>query len=64
MKRESPLDEIERALAGADLETQKRFLSHLPRLLKLSPAELGFLRAAESAFEFWNHPEDEVYDRL
>ena len=59
-----PLDEIERAIANADPETQKRFLSHLPRLLKLSAAELEFLKAAEKAFEFWDNPDDRIYDRL
>jgi len=64
MKERASLDEIERAIADADPETQKRFLSHLPHLLKLSAAELEFLKAAESAFEFWDNPDDRIYDRL
>ena len=64
MRKDHDLKEIERALAKADSESQRRFLSDLPRLLKLSGADLAMLKAAESAFDFWNNPDDIIYDRL
>ena len=58
------LEEIERALSKADPETQKRFLKDLPHLLKISLADFAFLKIAEGAFDFWNNPDDMIYDRL
>ena len=53
-------DEI-KSLSG---DEQKEFLSLLPRALNLSPEDLLWARLAESAFDFWDNPEDQVYDDL
>lgn len=33
-------------------------------LARLIPEDVGWLRAAESSFSFWNNPEDEVWNSL
>jgi len=35
----------------------------LPNLLSISPEDYGWLKLAESAFEFWNNEEDAIYDQ-
>ena len=39
-------------------------LSRLPSVLALSKEELGWLHLGEAAFEFWDNPEDAVYDAV
>ena len=34
------------------------------KVLNLSPEDLLWARLAESAFGFWDNPEDEIYDEL
>jgi hypothetical protein len=36
----------------------------LPQHLKITPDDLAWPRLAEPAFEFWNNPEDAIYDEL
>ena len=36
----------------------------LPQRLKIPPNDLVWALLAEPAFEFWNNPEDDVYDQL
>ncbi len=55
---------IERAIEQFPPEEQRRLLADLPRLLKISGADLVYLKLAESAFEFWDNPDDAVYDKL
>ena len=43
---------------------QKEFLALLPKVFNLSPEDLLWARLAESAFGFWDNPEDEIYDEL
>ena len=45
-------------------QERDQFLHLLPNLLSISPEDYGWLRLAESAFEFWNNEEDAIYDRL
>jgi len=49
-----------------EFESQERgqFLHLLPTLLNISSEDYGWLKIAESAFEFWDNEEDAVYDRL
>jgi|GEM_PF-1278608 len=49
-----------------EFESQERgqFLHLLPTLLNTSSEGYGWLKMAESAFEFWDNEEDAVYDRL
>lgn len=58
------LNEVEHAIESFGVEEQKKLLHDLPGLLKLSIEEMGWLKAAESAFGFWDTPEDEIYDTL
>jgi hypothetical protein len=53
-------DEIKNLSEGE----QKEFLSLLPKALNLSPEDLLWARLAESAFNFWDNPDDQVYDDL
>ena len=64
MKSTLSLEEIERAIAKASPARQRRLLKNLPRLLKIAKADLAFLKVAENSFDFWNNPEDAIYDRL
>jgi hypothetical protein len=55
---------LERAVRSLKLEEQRKLLSDLPSLLRLSSEDVLRLKAAEQSFAFWNNPEDDVYDRL
>lgn len=57
------LTQIEQSLRRARPAQQQRFIAALPQLL-LSLETLSLLKNAESSFEFWNNPEDAVYDEL
>ena len=58
------IKEVEQAIESFEVEDQKKLLKDLPKLLKFLPADFGLLRAAESAFGFWDNPEDQIYDSL
>ncbi|MBI2060351.1 MAG: hypothetical protein HYT87_11325 [Nitrospirae bacterium] len=46
------------------IEKRREFLQVLPTALGLTSEDLGWLKATETAFGFWENPEDEVYDHL
>ena len=58
------IKEVEQAIQSFEVKDQKKLLKDLPKLLKLSPADFGLLKTAESAFGFWDNPEDQIYDNL
>lgn len=58
------LKALESAVRALKPEEQRRLLSNLPALLRISPDDLLRLRAAEGSFSFWDNPEDAIYDRL
>ena len=58
------LEEIEKPISSAPPEAQRQLLRDLPHLLKISLSDLALLKAAEPAFDFWNNPDDAVYDRF
>ena len=58
------LEQIEAAISLFDRDHQQRFLNDLPRLLHIPHQDLALLKTAEPSFEFWNNPEDEIYDHL
>ena len=64
MSPKPSLQEIEQAIERADPEQQKQLLKDLPRLLKISSLDIALLKIAEPSFEFWNHPDDTIYDSL
>jgi hypothetical protein len=62
--RVSTVQEISRAIEQLDVLDQMRLLHDLPAHLKIQPDDVAWLKAAEPAFEFWNNPEDAIYDEL
>lgn len=60
----STLQEITEAIERLDVKTQFKLLEELPRHLKVSTDDIAWSRLAEPAFEFWNNPEDALYDEL
>lgn len=60
----STVAEIGEAIEKLDVKEQIDFLRILPRHLKVSTDDLAWSRLAEPAFEFWNNPEDAIYDEL
>jgi hypothetical protein len=60
----STVAEISEAIDKLDVKEQVELLKILPLHLKISPEDLNWTRLAESAFEFWNNPDDACYDEL
>jgi hypothetical protein len=60
----STVAEIGQAIEKLDVKDQVELLRLLPRHLKISPEDLFWSRLAESSFEFWNNPDDAIYDQL
>lgn len=58
------IDKIFEEIKGLSENEQRELLSLLPKVLKLSPEDLLWARLAESAFGFWDNPDDEIYDEL
>lgn len=58
------IDRIFEEIKALSESEQRELLSLLPKVLKLSPEDLLWARLAESAFSFWDNPEDEIYDEL
>lgn len=58
------VEEIEQSIKGLSMEEQRKLLSDLPSVLQISEKDLAFLKLAEKSFEFWDNPEDAIYDRL
>ncbi len=64
LARVSTVPEISQAIEHLDVRDQMRLLHDLPAHLKIQPDDVAWLKAAEPAFEFWNNPEDAIYDEL
>jgi hypothetical protein len=60
----STVVEISAAIDKLDVKEQVELLRILPQHLKISADDLAWSRLAEPAFEFWNNPEDAIYDQL
>jgi hypothetical protein len=60
----STVAEISEAIEKLDLKQQVELLRILPQHLKISQDDFAWTRLAETAFEFWNNPEDAIYDNL
>ena len=58
------LKEVEQAIGSFEVKDQEKLLKDLPKILKRSTIDLALLKVAESAFNFWDNPEDQVYDHL
>jgi hypothetical protein len=64
ISRVSTVQEISQAIEHLNVRDQMRLLHDLPAHLKIQPDDVAWLKAAEPAFEFWNNPEDAIYDEL
>jgi hypothetical protein len=60
----STIQEIGEAIEQLDVRDQVQLLRELPAHLKIRPDDVAWLKAAEPAFEFWNNPDDALYDQL
>jgi hypothetical protein len=60
----STVAEISEAIENLDIKDQVKLLQVLPQYLKITPDDLAWSKLAEPAFEFWNNPEDAIYDDL
>lgn len=58
------LKEIEEAILCLRKDDQLKLTMELPLILKLPTDNLSLLKLAEPSFEFWENPEDAVYDSL
>jgi len=63
-KSMSTVREINEAIEHLDVREQIRLLQGLPAHLKIQADDVAWLKAAEPTFEFWNNPEDAIYDEL
>jgi hypothetical protein len=60
----STVAEIAQAVEQLDVREQLQLLKELPQHLKISPDDAAWAKLAESAFEFWDNPDDAIYDTL
>lgn len=60
----STVAEITDAIEKLDVKDQVQFLQQLPNHLKISLEDAAWTRLAEPSFEFWENPEDAIYDQL
>ena len=58
------LQAVEHAIEQFPAQEQQKLLAELPRLLKISKGELAYLKLAEPSFQFWENPDDAIYDTL
>ncbi len=58
------LQEIEYAVKHLDEPEQRKLLQDLPRLIDISKDDLAWMKVAEPSFEFWDHEEDAIHDKL
>ena len=58
------LQDVERAIEQFAPEEQRRLLAGLPHLLKISILDFAYLKLAEPSFQFWENPDDAIYDTL
>lgn len=62
IKPNPSLKDIEQNIRNASFEKQRQLLKHLPHLLKISSGDIAMLKTAEPSFDFWNNPDDAIYD--
>ncbi|MGC8487288.1 MAG: hypothetical protein ACP5QO_03570 [Clostridia bacterium] len=57
------LDDLTREILALPHQEQRELLRRLRLRLHIPDEEWGWLKANESAFAFWDNPEDGVYHR-
>ncbi len=60
----STVAEISEAIGKLDVAEQIQLMQSLPQQLKISPEDIAWPKLAESSFDFWDNPEDAIYDQL
>ena len=60
----STVEQIEQAIERLDVKDQVRLLQELPGHLTVSPDDVALLKLAQSAFAFWDNPDDAAYDAI
>jgi hypothetical protein len=60
----STVAEIIRAIDDLSVREQIELMQALPMHLKICLEDIGWTRASESSFAFWENPHDAVYDAL
>jgi hypothetical protein len=60
----STVAEISEAIEKLEVKDQIELLKVLPQHLKISTDDLAWARLGEPAFDFWNNPDDAIYDQL
>lgn len=60
----STVQEIEAAIERLDVKQQMQLLHDLPAKLKIFPEDFAAPKNAESAFTFWDNPDDAAYDQF
>ena len=58
------LQKVEQEISQLEAEEQKKLLEDLPRLLKIPLDDILLLKVAEKSLDFWNNPDDSIYDNL
>ncbi|KKO19189.1 MAG: hypothetical protein L3J18_05430 [Candidatus Brocadia sp.] len=64
MSIELSLKDLTDAIEHLNQQEQKILLSKLLSLQKISLDDLALLKVAEPSFDFWDNPEDSIYDYL
>ncbi len=64
MSTKPSLKEVENAVEQFDQQEQQHLLSKLLSLMSIPLEDIALLKVAESSFDFWDNPEDAVYDSL
>lgn len=60
-------DRLKRAqeyITTLSAQEQTELLKNLPKILEEKGSDLSFTQLAESAFDFWNNPDDAEYDKV
>ena len=60
----STVADIERAIKHLDVKQQVELIRKLPKYLKISFEDVAWLQLAEVSFNFWDNPDDAIYDTL
>jgi hypothetical protein len=58
------VEKIFEAIKTLSKEEQKELLRLLPKAFDVTLEDLLWARLAESSFNFWENPEDQIYDEL
>ena len=64
MENKITLKQVEKAIEHFNSNEQKRLLQDLPHLLKIKADDIALLKIAKNSFNFWDNPDDSIYDQL